>query len=878
MSKKLIVVDISSFIFRAFFAIRPLTSTDGKPVNAVYGVLSMLLKLINQYKPTHIILAKDTPGGSFRNEIYPEYKANRGAPPEELVPQFALIQNLIEKLNLHFIDHERYEADDIIGSVVTQFYSDFDEILIASSDKDLMQFVNGKVKMLDTMKDKIYDREGVKEKMGVYPEQIVDFLSIIGDTSDNIPGVKGVGPVGATKLLAEFKTLEEVLANTDKITAKKLKSSLEENKEKAILSKQLVTINTKIDLCCDASKLHYELKVTDDLLIYLDQLGFKSIQAKLASSANSLAAKRETKLAYEVINTKDELQKLIQFIQKETEVGIEFLSLNEDYHQPDIEAMAVSLKEKHFYVELNSNLVARDCLALFINDEKIKYSFANSKQFWCFAHSLEQSISCNVFDVLQAAFVIHPDAKNVLETLGPEYLDVHLLEKKELSKIDLLTDKKLREHEIVKRSFVVRSLYAKLDEKLKEHKLAKIYYEMDLPLNKILSKMEMRGILLDVEFYKKLEDDFDHELKKIENDIEQIAGEGINLKSPKQVGELLFTKLDLPVIKKTKTGYSTDSDVLEQLASMNVSEIPKHILKYRELEKLQSTYIRSLPKLINEKTKKIHTHFNQNIAATGRLSSDQPNLQNIPIRSENGRLLRKGFVAAPGNVLIGADYSQVELRILAHFSEDEAMLEAFNNDEDIHTQTASEIFEVRLDSVTKDQRSSAKAINFGLMYGQSSFGLAQTLRIPVPDAKLYITNYFKKFSKVKSYLDSLKEFCEKHGYTETLYGRKRNVPDINSQNRQVKSMAERVAINTPIQGTAADIIKVAMLNIAKELEEQKLTSQMILQVHDELIFEVPEDEVSNMSKIIKRNMETAVNLKVPLKVDLAVATNWYELK
>lgn len=877
MAKRLIVVDISSFIFRAFFAIRPMHAPDGTPVNAVYGVLTMMLKILNSYNPSHIILAQDVSGGSFRNEIYPEYKANRGAPPEELIPQFALIEELLDKLKIPHKGIEKYEADDIIGSLVVQFKDEFDEVLIASGDKDLMQFVDEKVKMLDTMKDKTFGIAEVKEKMGVFPNQIMDYLSLLGDSSDNIPGVRGIGAKGAAKLLEEYKTLDSILENIGSLSNKRANTALEKYADDATLSKKLVKIVQDIKLNLEVKNLAFKLNPDQDLFDFLDKLNFKSLKTKLASNdTNTVVNNRKSVyIDYQSVKTLDKYQEVLDLIAKEDQIYFEAFFPEGDYHKLNPSVMVLGLPDKVFVCYVNE---IQDYTSLVrpLLESEILIASNEPKALTCVKGSFERRAS--LFDITQAHFCINPDLKHNMQSICLEFLNESVKTLKELSKESLEQEASIQAFELgfARRGYWGVRVYPWLQKKLEEEEVQSIY-DLDMKLLPILSDMEMKGIHLNTDFYAKLEKDYQDQLDIIETKIKDTAGEDINIRSPKQLGVLLFEKLELPVIKKTKTGYSTDVGVLEELKKMEVSEIPALILKYRELDKLLSTYVKTFPKLVNGDGK-IHTHFMQSVAATGRLSSENPNLQNIPIRTENGRMLRKGFEAQKGHKLLGADYSQVELRILAHFSEDKVMVSAFNNDEDIHAQTAAEVFSTDLADVSKDQRSFAKAINFGLMYGQSSFGLSQTLGISMGEAKSYITDYFTKFSKVKHYLDGLKEECEKEGFSKTLMGRKRIIKDINSTNRQMKSMAERMAINSPIQGTASDIIKKAMIEIDQELQKRQLSSKMILQVHDELIFEVPDSEVDEMEKLVRDKMESVVTLKVPLKVDVNIANNWYELK
>ncbi|MFZ4713948.1 MAG: DNA polymerase I [Bacteriovoracaceae bacterium] len=875
--KKLIIVDISSFIFRAFYAIRPLTSPQGVPVNAVYGVLSMMLKLMSEHRPTHMFLARDTKDGSFRKELYPLYKANRSEPPEDLIPQFALIETLIEKLDFKELAVPMYEADDVIASAVVQWRNYFDEIYIASGDKDLMQFVDNKVKILDTMKDKIYGDVDVKEKMGVRPDQILDYLSMVGDASDNVPGMKGIGEKGASKLLEEYGTLENCHAHLEDITNKRVKNAFTEFWNDGLLSKKLITLETSLELKTTAEETLFSFYPQQKLLDFMDDLGFKSFKLKLMELAriedSSPVENPKVEIKTILINNTEAFASFKTLLKNEKKISVSW-SMDQsenDRNSQKVKEFAIhwgaedyllNFKTSQDLLDMGEGLSADEFNDLLqILGEKDKFIIGHDLKYFFYLYLIQKlNFEGSFFDVAQASFVINPEKKHALNEISQNYLGQ--------SSVEQLAD---RNHA----QFLLLPI---LSEKLKELKLETVFYQVDQPLIPILAQMEFHGVSFDHKFYTNLEHEFTSELSKIEKAIHDLTKEDINLKSPKQVSALLFEKLNLPVIRKTKTGSSTDSDVLQELEALNISPVPALILQYREMDKLLSTYVKALPKMISPVTGKIHTHFQQFNAATGRLSSDSPNLQNIPIRSENGRRLRKGFIASPGKILLSADYSQVELRILAHFSDDPVMVAAFKNGLDIHAQTASEMFEKPLAEVSKDERSRAKAINFGLMYGQSSYGLSQNLHIDRSTARDFITEYFMRFKKVKAYLDSLKEFAEKSGYSQTLLGRKRILSDIRSTNRTIKSMAERMAVNTPIQGTAADIIKVAMINIVKEMKEKKCKSTLLLQVHDELIFECYPEELELMKELVKRDMEHAVELKVPLEVDMGTGTNWYDLK
>ncbi len=871
--RRLVIIDVSNFIFRAFFAIRPLTAPDGTPVNAVYGVLTMFHRLITDLAPTHVVCARDTKGPSFRAEIYTDYKANRTDPPDDLVPQFALIDELLARLHLPTIALPGFEADDIIGTIVTKHAGEFDEVLIASGDKDLMQFVTEKVKMLDTMKEKVYGPAEVEEKMGVPPAQIVDYLSLIGDSSDNIPGVPGIGPKGASALLKEFGDLETILARAGEVKAKKTQSALLEHAELARISKKLATIKCDLGLGLAADDFAFGFRADAELAAYLERLGFKSFLAKIGpvEGASAPVAPKATAPAPENqladLKSAKELHAWLAAA-GDTICVYPHYSDEQDPFAPLL-AIAMSVRGK------TATWVAPDEPELWGALAKKRLVAWELKLLWLRFLRFEVPLP-DGDDLSQISFVLAPDARHDLDTLSREYLGPGLPSIAGEGQGDMFAPQ-FDHRALAKHAEVIAHAAPALLERLNELGVDRPYRELDLPLIKVLAKMELAGITLDSGFFGELEAEFAQQTEAIEREVEALAGHPVNLKSPKQLAVVLFEEQGLPVIKKTKTGYSTDADVLEELARLGTNPIPELLLKYRELEKLNSTYVKVLPKLVAADGR-LHTHFRPSNAATGRLSSDNPNLQNIPVRSENGRRLRRGFVAAPGMMLLAADYSQVELRILAHFTEDPVMLDSFLHDKDIHVQTAAEVFGVPLSAVTKEQRNGAKAINFGLMYGQGAFGLSQTLKISQNEARDYIKLYFQRFGRVKGYLDGLKESAEHTGYAETLFGRKRFVPEIKSQNRQVKSAAERIAINSPIQGTAADIIKLAMINLDAELVRRKLRARILLQVHDELILELPPEEEKEVAQLVREKMEGAVTLSVPLKVDMGTGANWYELK
>lgn len=920
MGKRLIVVDISNFIFRAFFAIRPLHAPDKTPVNAVYGVMNMMLKLLSQYRPSHMILARDSRGKGFRHELYEDYKAHREEHPEDLVPQFPLIEELVTRMGLPNLAMEGYEADDVIGSIVVQWQDYFDEVFIASGDKDLMQFVNDKVKVLDTMKDIIYDSEGVYRKMGVRPSQIVDYLSILGDSSDNVPGMKGIGVKGASKLLGEYGSLDECIKFKDTFTNKRIKNAFENHLEDAFLSKKLVQIESGLDLGMKEDDVEFKFYPSDELIEFVKGMGFKSMLKKIdeikyadfQSQKNESNGQftiietgtraRQLQLKHTIVTTGQQFDEINQKLKNAKEVAIFVRFSDGDIKTRKVIALSICLDgAMTFYLPFNhssDSLLNQEVANLDIGllDEVFKNIFddqekevlledGKSECVYCLTRNLK--INAQIFDISQAQYVLDPISKNDVSYLSSSLLGLDLTE---LDKASLenfpVQGADIASTYCGERAAAIFLLSRELKEKLQKEGLEKVYYQIDNPLIPVLAQMEDEGILINRAFFSELEIEYSEILKGIESEIEEFikgqknvtAGEMINLRSSKQLSELLFNQLAMPVIKKTKTGFSTDSEVLEELNAMNINKVPGLILTFREMDKLLSTYVKALPLMVNGETGRIHTHYRQHTVATGRLSSERPNLQNIPVKTPQGRRIRKGFIATPGKILLSADYSQVELRILANLSGDETMINFFLNGMDIHAQTASEVMGVPLDKISDNERGLAKAINFGLMYGQSSFGLARTLHIPRKKAGDYITKYFERFSRVKRYIDSLKELCERRGYAETHYGRKRYLPDIHSQNRNIKARAERVAINAPIQGTAADIIKMAMINIDKEIKKRKLSSRMLLQVHDELIFEVEEEEINIMKKVIRDKMESVDDFRVPLEVNMGIGVNWFDLK
>jgi DNA polymerase-1 len=878
MKKRLVVVDISSFIFRAFYAIRMLNAPDGTPVNAVYGVLNMMVKLLEQYKPTHILVARDTSGPTFRHLMYKEYKANRSEPPDDLKPQFELVRKMIQLMQIPAVGLSDVEADDIIGSICVQWKNDFDEIIIASADKDIMQFVGEHIIMVDTMKDKTYDRNAVKEKMGVWPEQVHDYLAIVGDSSDNIPGIKGIGAKGAADLLEKFKTLDNCIANIETLPSKRYITAFSENLQDAILSKHLTSIKTDVDLGYTPEQVQCHITLSDDLLDFLRQLGFKNAIQKLSSVAHTSVVNTDIEIRPVEKIPRIEFSPLCSLLQETNLIIISPVYAQTHPAHVSVSMLGIYIPDaSSFFVSADQEQI-KEIVAILKSRSSGHELFVVSDEFKLLLLWLKhQGVNTDWrgMDIPAAHYLLEPDAKHSPVLLMEKYLQIQASLP---ATVDMLTlgDDELQRYGLYLSGLF--QLYKKFQAELERLEILKVYDSIDAPVIPVLADLEYHGVLIDKECLKVLENEFEQEISDIENTIFETSGEQINLKSPKQVAGLLFDKLKMPIIKKTKTGASTDSEVLEELAAGDYGPIPELMLQHRETEKLLSTYIRTLPELMDATTKRVHTSFGITTAATGRLSSTNPNLQNIPIRSERGRKIRKAFIAQPGYLLLGADYSQIELRLLAHLSEDKTMVSSFLEGRDIHAQTAAEVMGIAIGDVTRNDRSIAKAVNFGLMYGQSSFGLSRTLKISRNQARDYIEKYFTRFHKVKSFLDSLKEEAEKNGHSTTMFGRKRFLPDINSTNRTIKSQAERVAVNSPIQGAAADLIKLAMRAIWDHLQQSNLKTKMILQVHDELIFEVPEKEVELISSLVKMKMENIAKLKVPLVVDVCVGENWFDLE
>jgi DNA polymerase-1 len=887
----LYLIDGSSYIYRAFYGVRHLSTSTGIPTNAIYGFGNMLNRVLREKSPVYLAIALDAPGPTFRHDLSPNYKANRPRMPENLSTQIPFIKRLITALGVPYMEIPGYEADDIIGTLATWASDQGADVVMISGDKDLLQLVSPKVHMWDSMKDEVFGPEEVEKRFGVSASQVVEVMGLAGDSSDNIPGVPGIGPKTAQRLIKEFGSIENLLAGLDKVSKERERKRLEAHSEQAIMSRALATI--KCDIPLDKDWQDFELGEADrgDLVNLYRDLEFKKLLQELEELQIGVAPE-EIRRDYQLITTTDGLEPILSQIRQSRKVAFSVMSSDEGSFGSDLVGLALAwglghgcylplshLSESH-YASLDQSEVMR-LLAPILSDPRVQKVIHNSKQAWIILNSLDVELSGLQFDTMLAAYVLDPGKRvQNLEVLAREHLDVSLLALEDL----VGTGKKRRSIASVPLEQV--SSYAGdqavfalqladiLDEKIKAANQATLFNDIELPLVKVLARMEIKGVKVDVERLDLLAKGFSERLEVSTEKIYHMAGEPFNVNSPQQLGRILFDKLGLPMGKKTKTGYSTSMEVLSSLAPHH--PLPGEVLNYRSLMKMKNTYVDALPRMVNPHTGRIHTSYNQTATVTGRLSSSEPNLQNIPVRTEEGREIRRAFVADSGNLLISADYSQIELRILAHYSGDEALLEAFSEGEDIHLRTAAEIFGVQTDAVSAEMRRQAKAINFGIIYGMSSFRLAKDLGIPQKTGHEIIERYFERYQGVRSYVEEMPRTGREQGFVATLFNRKRFLPDLNSRNRNIRQFAERTAINTPIQGSAADIIKLAMIRIDAELEKRSLPARMIMQVHDELVFEVEVGEAQEVAHLVQYEMESVASLAVPLVVEAGIGANWDE--
>lgn len=856
MKKQIYVVDVSSMFFRAFYAIRPLTSSQGVPVNAVYGFISMIVKLMKDKKPDHIVFCYDRKEPSFRKDLYTEYKANRTEMPEDMQVQMPYLKQVASLFGICDMELPGFEADDLIGSVANLAQKHDYEVYMVSGDKDFCQLVNPNVFLYDTMKEIIYDEAAVKEKHGVHPAQFIDYLAITGDTSDNVPGVAGIGPKGAQKLIEQFGTLEEIYQNLDQISSASIKQKLIDSKEKAFLSKKLVTIVCDAPITQTLEEFTLKPFKTEELRAFLRDLNFKTFEKNLLGDGqdqfqhkNSPAAPAESVSAKETVKSEVSTEELNCRLCAWSDVEIQKRLKNKDGFFIFVEDSALGLA-------FGDDLYVTDLSACRLDFSDLSWSGFDLKKVWTQLGLKPFPVPFVAQDLLLECYVLRAADSSDMAKLSEYFLQREFVFPENIE----------RDEKMQRLYSLFRNLQQVVDSELEQKELKVIYSKLEKPMVSILYAMEQKGIRLDLKFLADFSEELTREMSAHEAKIHELAGEKFNVASPKQLGVILFEKLGLEVIKKTKTGYSTDNDVLEKLDHPMAQEI----IQYREVAKLKSTYVDALPTMADA-SGRVHTHLNQALTATGRLSSTNPNLQNIPIRTEKGQKVRKAFVADEGKKLLSVDYSQIELRVLAHISDDPGLIKAFKDDLDIHTATASEVFAVAIKDVTKDQRRIAKAVNFGIAYGQGTYGLAEALGIPRKEAADIIEKYFTKFSGIRDYIENTIKKAHEQKYVETLFGRRRYIPELDNRNVMIKKFGERAAINAPIQGTASDLVKMAMIELQPQLK-----IDMLLQVHDELIFEGSEELIREQLDMIVQTMESVAQLKVPLKVNYAVGNNWDE--
>ena len=881
MNKTLVIIDGNSIINRAFYALPEMSNKEGLKTNAIYGFTNMLLKIIDTYNPTHISVAFDRKAPTFRHIEFKEYKAGRKKMPDELREQFEPLKDLLDKFNIHRLEIDGYEADDIIGTVSKIAEDNGFKVYIVTGDKDAIQLASNKTTTLITKKGvgevEEYDYDSVIEKYEMTPTQFIDLKGLMGDKSDNIPGVPGIGEKTGIKLIKEFSSIEGIFDNIDSIKGS-TKKKLEENKELAIMSKKLATIIRDVPVEFNLEELEYGNYNTKDILDVFKYLGFTSLIPRIGSLDESEDIVNEANVE---ISKLEDIDEFINKVKENNELIIKTVTREGNILDKRIKYIFLSVDgKKIYYVEENS---IHKLEYIFTSNEIKKLGY-NLKDDYIALKPYGIKLENIYFDITIAEYLIDSMSSTSYEcsAIAMKYLTKKVKTKEELlgkgvkaKKYQDLSFEELSSH-ISQIIDTVKSVMPIMEENLKESNMDGLLYHVEMPLVEVLADMEYEGVKVDKEKLNELGSQFKEIIKKLESEIYKISGEEFNINSPKQLGVILFEKLGLPVIKKTKTGYSTNAEVLDKLKDQ--SPIIDKIIEYRQIVKLNSTYVEGLLSIINPIDGRIHSSFNQTITTTGRISSTEPNLQNIPVKLEMGRNIRKVFISDKGCKLLDADYSQVELRVLAHMSQDETMIDAFKHNEDIHTKTASQVFNVSMDEVTSKQRSDAKAVNFGIVYGKSDFGLSEDLNIPVKQAKEYIENYFNKYNKIKEFMDNIIEDASSNGYVTTILNRRRYIPEIKSSNFMLRNAGKRAAMNAPIQGSAADIIKIAMINVYKKLEENNLKSKLILQVHDELIVEAVDSEIDIVKKIVKDEMENAVCLDVNLDVDLNIGDSWYDTK
>ncbi|MDD3579658.1 MAG: DNA polymerase I [Desulfobacca sp.] len=876
-SATLYLIDISSYIYRAYHALPGLRNSQGLPTNAVFGVTSMLLKVLRERQPVYFALAFDAKGPTFRHQRYPDYKAQRPPMPDDLVIQLPYIHQLVSALNLPALEQEGFEADDIICTLTKKARAAGLEVEIVSGDKDLWPLIEDGVTVWDPMKDVRYDLEAIREKYGVEPEQLVEIRGLAGDTSDNIPGVPGVGEKTARQLISQFHDLDNLFQHLEEINKKKLKANLVQYQDQARLSRELSVLDSQVPLPIPLEQLKPGPWDHQALRRLFNKLEFSKFAKELGAEAPSGN--------FSLVRDPEVLRSAVAQIKNAGQVALFFLTSDQHPMLAQIGGLALAWQAgAGIYLPWRGQPPAGvgELLGPMWSDPQIAKIGPDLKAALLVGERYGWHLAGLAGDILLASYLLNPARyEQNLENVALHYLSTNLPAPRELAGHPVATLNLPEELALIyaaQRAETALGLWPRLQAELVQENLQSLYEDLELPLLPVLARMEAQGIGIDQDFLEKFSQDLENDLKRLEQEIYALAGETFLIQSPQQLAHILFDKLQLPPQKKTrgKSAYSTDIEVLQTLAELH--PIAAQVLQYRTLTKLKSTYVDSLLRLINPATGRIHTTFVQSVAATGRLSSRDPNLQNIPVRGEMGAQIRQAFVAGPGQVFISGDYSQIELRILAHFSEDPAFLKAFQEGIDIHRQTAAEVFDLHPELVSPDMRRLAKVINFGIIYGMSAFGLAKQLGVGQRVAQDFINRYFERHTGVQRYIQQTLATARQQGWVATLWGRRRQIPQINSSNRSVRQEAERSAINTPIQGSAADLIKTAMLAVEAVWNRERLTGRLLLQLHDELLLEIPEAEMPISVRWLKQTMENAIQLKVPLIVDIRVGKNWGEMQ
>lgn len=934
-TKRIFLIDGMAIAYRSYYAFiqNPLINSRGENTSAIFGFVNFLNKILEEEKPDYIAVAFDTGAPTFRHKEFPEYKATREKMPEDMASQLEYLKEIVRAYNIPVIEKEGFEADDVIGTLAKQSEAKGIDSFLVTPDKDFMQLVSKRTKLYKPGRQgndfEIIDIKGVQDFFGVPPEQVIDVLGLIGDKSDNVPGVPGIGPKTATPLIQEYGSIETLLENIDSLSKKGLREKLKTHQEEAVRSKKLVTIDTNVPLDIKVEDLISSEKKVSQLQTLFERLELRSFLKKLKeekpTDSNVIEAPEpltsdEPEIfdinsyphSFKLIQSIKELSELCATLRKSKRISFDTETTSTDPLKAELVGLSFSQKSgEAFFIPVTSTKPNTGSTeGLFSSSESakdhkgeafrplplesvlteikplledpeigkigqnLKYDILVMKQYGIDLEGIE-------FDTMLASYLLRSDSRHNLDAMAMDFLSYKTIafddlvgtgrERKDIRDVSLqeLSDYACEDAETTFR------LYEILKDQLKESDFEKLFYEIELPLLQVLARMESTGFMIDTKNLNAMSKELDRMLSRLTDDIYRHAGGEFNINSTQQLSEILFSTLKLTPVRKTKTGFSTDMGVLEQLHDEH--PIISSLLEYRQLSKLKSTYVDALPQLINQKTGRVHTSFNQTVTTTGRLSSSDPNLQNIPIRTEIGRSIRSAFVpSSPDRIILSSDYSQIELRIMAHISGDEGLGEAFHSNEDIHTTTASKVFVVKLKDVTREMRRKAKEVNFGIMYGIGPFGLARRLDISQSEAKEIIDRYFERFPKVKAYIDSTIETAKQNGYVETLLGRRRYFPDIHSRNHPIRQNAERQAINMPIQGTAADMIKIAMVKIDRELLKRKMKSVMILQVHDELVFDVLTDEETSVRNLVRDTMEKALILKVPIQVDIGTGKTWLE--